>query len=424
MHTHLQGQTCIALGAQWGDEGKGKIVDAMSRDFDIVVRFQGGHNAGHTLSVQGRKVILHLIPSGILHDHCLCCIAKGVAVSPQALVNEIDELIQAGVNHIPQRLILDYRATLILPSHVALDQANERHLADRKIGTTGRGIGPAYEDATARRGLRIADLLASDMPERVKRLMQYHNCILQHWYNQSPCDIDSAIEQLRQLNPRLSEITGDVQHQLHASKKKGKRILFEGAQGVMLDIDQGTYPYVTSSNTLSSAVATGAGFSLRDIDNVIGICKVYTTRVGEGPFPTELTNHTGEQLQRIGNEFGATTGRPRRCGWLDCVALANMARMNGFTSLYLTKLDVFDSFENLHIGIEYQNTSAQQIHVPSNQKVNYHKLGGWQQPTINCRTYQQLPLAAREYIHTIATQIHCPIGAVSVGPERDAIIYC
>ena len=421
---HQMGQTCLVLGAQWGDEGKGKIVDAISADFELVVRFQGGHNAGHTLRVEGKELVLHLMPSGILHSHCQCLISKGVAVSPAALIKEIDQLERAGLPRIRERLKVDLSCSIILPSHVALDNASEAHKGKDKIGTTCLGIGPAYEDKTARRGLLLRDLLADNMADRVRQIVNYHNAILSGFYQAKTCDIDVIVAELASYVPQLRDLAGRTSPLLLAAKDTGRRILFEGAQGAMLDIDQGTYPFVTSSSTLSSALVGGAGFGFREIDNIIGICKAYTTRVGSGPFPTEQDNATGAALRRAGVEFGATTGRPRRCGWLDTLALKRMVRINSITSLYLTKMDVLDSFTTIQVGTDYDK--ARDIGYDNDLaglQISYQSFSGWQTPIQACRSFDSLPLQAREYLRALEQLLKCPIGAVSVGPERDAMIY-
>jgi len=422
---HKTGQTCVVLGAQWGDEGKGKIVDAISADFALVTRFQGGHNAGHTLTVQGRELVLHLVPSGILHAHCHCLIGKGVVVSPTALMREISQLETAGVQQVRERLTVDLSCSVILPSHIALDNAAEAHKGSGKIGTTCLGIGPAYEDKTARRGLLVRDLLADDMQDRVAGLIAYHNAILSGFYRTDACDPDQAIAELEALVPELRQLARRAAPLLEQAAESGQRILFEGAQGVMLDIDQGTYPYVTSSSTLSSALVGGAGFGFDAIDQVIGICKAYTTRVGGGPFPTEQDNATGEALRKAGSEFGATTGRPRRCGWLDALALKRMARINSISSIYLTKLDVLDDFTEIKVGVDYGEDSNIGFDDPglAGLSVNYRSYSGWRTSLGACTGFSELPEAARDYLLALETLTDRPIGAISVGPERDAIIY-
>ena len=422
---HQQGQTCVVLGAQWGDEGKGKIVDTISADFQQVVRFQGGHNAGHTLNVDGQNIVLHLIPSGILHDHCRCLIGKGVVVSPSALLSELSLLERSGFQQIRERLAVDLSCSIILPSHVALDAAAEAHKGSSKIGTTCLGIGPAYEDKTARRGLQLRDLLAPTMPDKVAALVAYHNAILTGFYAAAPCNSAHIIEELRQVMAELTPLAQRISPLLEAAMSDGQRILFEGAQGVMLDIDQGTYPYVTSSSTLSSAIVSGSGFSFGAIDNVIGICKAYATRVGGGPFPTEQDNSIGESLRTEGAEFGATTGRSRRCGWLDAVALDRMARLNSMSSIYLTKLDVLDTFDEVQVGIDYGRDNTIGFDDPDLAKVtvNYQSFPGWKSSICHHDTFSALPEATQTYIKAIEQHIHCPINALSVGPDRGAIIF-
>ena len=336
------GKTVVVLGTQWGDEGKGKIVDLLTEQAEAVVRFQGGHNAGHTLVIDGEKTVLHLIPSGILRNDVVCYIGNGVVLSPEALIKEMKQLEEKGVP-VRERLKLSPACPLILPYHVALDQAREIARGASKIGTTGRGIGPAYEDKVSRRGLRVADLLHPErFAQKLKEVMEYHNFALQHYYKADPVDyqtvLDETMEMARELVPMIDRVTD----RLHEHHDKGEHMLFEGAQGSLLDIDHGTYPFVTSSNTTAGGASTGSGFGPLYLSYVLGITKAYTTRVGSGPFPTELDDDNGRHMAEKGNEFGATTGRPRRCGWFDAVALKQSIQINSVTGLCLTKLDVLD----------------------------------------------------------------------------------
>ncbi len=406
-------QSVVIVGAQWGDEGKGKIVDLLAADANAVIRFQGGHNAGHTLVVDGEKTVLHLIPSGILNSGVECLIGNGVVLSLEALFEEIDFLLGKGLPVLEQ-LKVSAACPLLLPSHVALDQAREKARGGSAIGTTLRGIGPAYEDKAARRGLRVADLYQSESrDEKLLELVEYHNFILQNYYKTEPLDATQMAEGLWALADRLESCVADVSERCAELRATGKNLLFEGAQGTLLDIDHGTYPYVTSSNTVAGGACVGAGIGPRQIDAVLGIVKVYTTRVGSGPFPTELHDETGTQLAQLGAEIGATTGRARRCGWLDVVALRRAMHANGVSSVCLTKLDVLDSFPAIRMCTGYDEVG---------QAAEYEDYPGWQSATTKARTFDDLPAQARDYIAAVERHLDVPVDLISTGSGRDDII--
>ncbi|MBS0485731.1 MAG: adenylosuccinate synthase, partial [Proteobacteria bacterium] len=347
------GKSVVILGAQWGDEGKGKIVDLLTERVGAVARFQGGHNAGHTLVIKGKKTVLHLIPSGILREGVLCLIGNGVVLSPAALREEIAELEGQGVN-VRSRLKISPATPLIMPYHIALDQARERASGKNAIGTTGRGIGPAYEDKVARRGIRVADLMyPHELPDKLRSVVDYHNFVLKNWLKSDEVDYRKVLDEALEFGDYVKPMIDDVSTTLHDLRRDGANILYEGAQGSLLDIDHGTYPYVTSSNTTVGGAYAGTGVGASDIDYVLGICKAYATRVGGGPFPTELNDATGEALRKRGNEFGATTGRPRRCGWIDLVALKRAVQISGINGLAITKLDVLDGLPSIKVCIAY-----------------------------------------------------------------------
>ncbi len=406
-------QSVIIVGAQWGDEGKGKIVDLLAADVDAVVRFQGGHNAGHTLVVEGEKTVLHLIPSGILNPGVDCLIGNGVVLSLDALFEEIDFLLERGLPVLEQ-LKVSAACPLLLPSHVALDQARETARGGSAIGTTLRGIGPAYEDKAARRGLRVADLYQPETREdKLVELIEYHNFMLKSYYKAEPVDVTKIAARLWAHAERLEACVADVSDRCAALRAAGKNVLFEGAQGTLLDIDHGTYPYVTSSHTVAGGACVGAGVGPRQIDAVLGIVKVYTTRVGSGPFPTELHDETGARLAQLGAEVGATTGRARRCGWLDVVALRRAMRANGVSSLCLTKLDVLDSFPNIRVCTGYD---------AAGEAAQYEDYPGWQGATAKIRAFADLPAQARAYIEAIERHLEVPVDLISTGSGRDDII--
>ena len=400
----------LILGLQWGDEGKGKIVDALAENSEAVCRFQGGHNAGHTLKVDGEQKVLHLVPSGILHPFVHCVLGNGLVLSLPALQKEITELEESGINFTGRFYVSDDCA-LILPTHIAIDQVRDK---SEGIGTTGRGIGPAYEDKVARRAIRFGDLQDLDkLQGRLERLVDYHNKILVHLYDAEPIPFEDVIGELRNHQSLFQKFHSGTQDLLRGWVKENKKIIFEGAQGSMLDIDHGTYPYVTSSSTTAGGLSTGLGVGPKYVDTILGITKAYTTRVGEGPFATELFDANADQLAKVGHEFGATTGRPRRCGWLDLKALETIVFINSVTTLCITKLDVLDGFEEIQVCIDYDEE----------QNPIYKTLPGWEQETSNIRDFNDLPQAAQDYILFIERVLDCPVGIVSVGPSRDQTIY-
>jgi adenylosuccinate synthase len=413
------------LGAQWGDEGKGKIVDLLTPGFDIVARYQGGHNAGHTVYVGGTKFILRLIPSGILHPGITCVIGNGVVVDPQALLAEVDELVNKGVN-IDNRIVISDKAHLILPYHRDLDLLSEARRGERKIGTTSRGIGPAYEDKIARRGIRAADLAdAKALEQDVRDNVMARNRLVQD----TTMDWRPVLDQLVTDGARIRPWVRDVSLMLSEAMHDGKSVLFEGAQGTLLDIDHGTYPFVTSSNASVGGVCTGLGISPRLIGGVLGVAKAYTTRVGEGPLPTELSGEMGERLRESGHEYGAVTGRPRRCGWYDAVAIRYSVRINGLDALALTKLDVLDGVERLDICTAYRCGSQTLTEFPSDIarlascKPVYETMPGWSSPTRSLRRFADLPEAARRYVSRLEEVSGVPVALISTGSERDDTIF-
>ncbi len=418
----------VVLGTQWGDEGKGKIVDLLTENVTAVVRFQGGHNAGHTLVIGGQKTVLHLIPSGVLREGVLCLIGNGVVLSPEALLAEMAELESRGVP-VRERLRLSPACPLILPHHAALDIARENARGDAKIGTTGRGIGPAYEDKAARRGLRLGDLRnAARFEAKLREVMDYHNFVLREYYQVPQIDVQQTLEQSLRHGESLLPLMADVPALLHEYRMAGKRILFEGAQGALLDIDHGTYPFVTSSNTTAGGTATGSGFGPLYLDYVLGITKAYTTRVGSGPFPTELFDEVGAHLARRGHEFGATTGRPRRCGWFDAVSLREVVRINSVSGLCITKLDVLDGLETINMCVGYEDSSGHIVGTPRDSAdfeslvPIYETVAGWEGSTLGITAWDRLPLNARRYIDRIAEFVGVGVDIVSTGPDRTETI--
>lgn len=418
------GRNVVVLGTQWGDEGKGKVVDLLTDQVAVVARFQGGHNAGHTLVIEGKKTALHLIPSGILREGVTCVIGNGVVLAPDALIREIEQLEATGLP-VRQRLRISPACPLILPYHVALDQAREVARGNAKIGTTGRGIGPAYEDKVARRGLRVGDLLfAERFAEKLREVMEYHNFALANYYRAEAVDFNETLDLALAWGRELEPLIGDVTELLHTHRESGSNILFEGAQGSLLDIDHGTYPFVTSSNTTAGSTATGSGFGPLFLDYVLGITKAYTTRVGSGPFPTELTCEVGRHLGERGREFGTTTGRQRRCGWFDAVAVKHAGRINSLSGLCLTKLDVLDGLEEIKICVGYENNQGEVVSMPYDAEAwarvvpVYETLPGWTESTVGVRELTQLPQAARDYIHRLEELTGCPIDIISTGPDR------
>ena len=415
----------VVLGTQWGDEGKGKIVDLLTDKASYVVRYQGGHNAGHTLVIDGEKTVLHLIPSGILRANVKCVIGNGVVLSPEAFLKEMTMLEQRGVP-VKERLLISEACPLILPFHVALDVAREAARGDKKIGTTGRGIGPAYEDKVARRGLRVGDLFNPELfAEKLKVLMELHNFTLTQYYKLDPIDYQTTLDNALSMAATLKSMVVDVTDLLDKARKAGQEIMFEGAQGTLLDIDHGTYPYVTSSNTTAGGVATGAGFGPRYIDYVLGIVKAYTTRVGSGPFPTELDCEVGEHLGVKGHEFGATTGRKRRCGWFDAVAVRRAVQLNSISGFCLTKLDVLDGLKEVKICVGYRQQDGSVTEVPPMAAEGYElvtpiyeTMPGWSESTFGVQTLDGLPQQARDYIKRLEVVTGVPIDIVSTGPDR------
>ena len=418
----------VIIGAQWGDEGKGKIVDLLAGQAQAVVRFQGGHNAGHTLELAGKQTILHLIPSGILHEGVQCLIGNGVVLSPRALLDEIAILEEQGAQ-VRAKLRVSAACALVLPSHVLLDRAREQARGAVAIGTTGRGIGPAYEDRAARRALRVADLCApGQLEDKLRVTLDFHNFLLKNYYGAQTADYQQLLDELLAMAAELAHIVADVSGILHKLCQQGDRVLFEGAQGALLDIDHGAYPFVTSSNTTAGAAATGSGVGPSHFDCILGVAKVYATRVGHGPFPTELTDTTGERLRAQGGEFGATTGRPRRCGWLDAVALRRAVRLNGLTALCVTKLDVLDGVDGLKICTGYR-LNGETLTVPpvdaaalAQCEPRYEELPGWDQPTAGLTDYAALPGNAKAYLQRIEALCEAPIRMVSTGPAREQVI--
>jgi len=422
------GRNVVVIGTQWGDEGKGAIVDGLAERAHAVVRFQGGHNAGHTLVIGGEKTVLHLIPSGILRDGVMSLIGNGVVVSLDALAAEMKGLLARGVP-VTERLRVSPACPLILNSHVALDKARERASGPRAIGTTGRGIGPAYEDKVARRALRVADLFAPEtLDEKLSRLLDFHNFLLKRYYGTETVDKTKELDALLGHAETFRPLVADVTEILRRLADEGRNVLFEGAQGAMLDVDLGTYPFVTSSNTTAGGALTGAGIGPRSIDYVLGIVKAYTTRVGAGPFPTELGDETGRHLATVGAEFGSTTGRPRRCGWFDAPLLKRIAFTNSLSGLCVTKLDVLDGLEEIKVCVGYRLDGEELATLPlaierfAECEPIYETLPGWQGPTQDVRDYDRLPAEAKRYVERLEELVGVPVDMVSTGPGRDSVI--
>jgi adenylosuccinate synthase len=422
------GRNVVVIGTQWGDEGKGAVVDVLADRADAVVRFQGGHNAGHTLVIGDRKTVLHLIPSGILRDDVVCLIGNGVVVSLDALCKEMDELIARGVP-VEQRLRVSPACPLILSSHAKLDRAREQASGSGAIGTTGRGIGPAYEDKIARRAIRVSDLFAPRQLEgKLERLLDFHNFLLTRYFNVEGVDPGRELEELLRLGERVKPLVVDVTETIADLHRRGRNVLFEGAQGAMLDIDLGTYPFVTSSNTTVGGAAAGTGVGPGAFDYVLGIVKAYTTRVGAGPFPTELLDDMGRHLGQVGNEFGSTTGRPRRCGWFDAVLLRRTVFTNSVAGLCVTKLDVLDGVAQVKICVGYQldgrvlDTPPLLIDRFGECEPVYETMPGWQTSTGGVTSYDALPRKAKDYLKRIEALAGVPIDIISTGPSRDAVI--
>ncbi|WP_196139633.1 adenylosuccinate synthase [Aliikangiella sp. G2MR2-5] len=416
----------VVLGTQWGDEGKGKIVDLLTDRVSAVVRYQGGHNAGHTLVIDGKKTVLHLIPSGILRDDVKCLIGNGVVLSPEALATEMKMLEDNGVP-VRERLRISSACTLILPYHIALDQAREAaKTGDKKIGTTGRGIGPAYEDKVARRGLRVDDLFYPErLKEKLTEVLEYHNFVLTNYYKQDEIGLEATYQSCLEYAELLRDLVEDIPETLHKARENDESLLFEGAQGTLLDIDHGTFPFVTSSNTTAGGTATGSGFGPLYLDYVLGITKAYTTRVGGGPFPTELFDDIGKHLGEKGHEFGATTGRQRRCGWLDAVALKRAIQVNSVTGICLTKLDVLDGLETVKICTSYKCPEKGELTTTpvgaegfARVEPQYIEMPGWKESTFGVQTWEDLPENAKTYIAKIEELVGIPVDIVSTGPDR------
>jgi len=417
----MSAQNQVVVGLQWGDEGKGKIVDLLARSAAIVARFQGGNNAGHTLVVEGKKTVLHLIPSGILHPGARCVIGNGVVIDPEVLCQELDALAAEGVDVTPTRLAISTNAHVILPYHRLLDSCRESARGSSKIGTTGRGIGPTYEDKAARRGLRVAEFLSADTRRaRIEALLVDKNRQISEWFGQAPLSIDEVEAWAAPLAERLSAFAADTPGLLHAANAAGDRILFEGAQGTFLDLDHGTYPFVTSSTTLAGGACAGTGVGPRDLHNIIGVAKAYTTRVGAGPFPTGIGGEAEEYLRQLGGEFGATTGRPRRCGWFDAPLVKRAVLLNSVTHLALTKLDILSEHDELKLCVAYEDDAVPGSHQP--QVPVYETLPGWKQDIRGARSWDALPQACRDYITRIEELVGAPVALVSVGPGRNEVI--
>ncbi len=412
----------VVLGTQWGDEGKGKIVDLLTESADAVVRFQGGHNAGHTLVIGKQKHVLHLVPSGIFREHVTCMIGNGVVLEPNELLKEIDALIGMGIP-VDDRLRISPACQLLLPYHQALDLARERARGTSKIGTTGRGIGPAYEDKVARRGIRLADLAdAKGFAAQLEEVLDYHNFVLQNYHHEAAVDYSEVYETSLKAGARLLPLVEDVVSSLHSMRTQGRRILFEGAQGSLLDVDLGTYPFVTSSNTTAGGTAIGTGFGPLHLDYILGITKAYATRVGSGPFPTELQSEIGQRLATRGNEFGSTTGRPRRCGWFDAALLRTAVRINSISGLCITKLDVLDGLERIKLCVNYAHDDGRTLPSIEQTEPTYKELPGWQTSTAGVRSLDALPKNARAYLERIEEVVGCRVDIISTGPERSETI--
>jgi len=422
------GKSVVVLGTQWGDEGKGKIVDLLTEKATNVVRFQGGHNAGHTLVIDGEKTVLHLLPSGILRKEVTCIIGNGVVLSPEALLHEIDEL-EARIGSVTERLRISAACPLILPYHIALDLARENRRGNNKIGTTGRGIGPAYEDKVARRGIRLGELMhEKHFAEKLTEVLDFHNFVLTQYFKADGVDYQKTLDESLAMSERIRPMIADTIDVLHTARKNGEHILFEGAQGALLDVDHGTYPYVTSSNTTAGSTATGTGFGPLYLDYVLGITKAYTTRVGSGPFPTELFDEVGEMLFTKGKELGASTGRNRRCGWFDAVILKMSIHINSVSGICLTKLDVLDGLETVKVCTGYKGIDENSLSCLTNFDMYddlepvYEELPGWSESTIGVKSLDDLPANARNYIRFIEEKIEAPVDIISTGPDREETI--
>ena len=422
------GKNVIIIGTQWGDEGKGKIVDLLTEHARVVVRFQGGHNAGHTLVIGGKKTVLHLIPSSIMRANSLCLIGNGVVLSPKALFDEMDTLESSGVP-VRERLRISEAAPLVLPYHQVLDQARERAKGNNAIGTTGRGIGPAYEDKVSRRAVRLGDIFHRErFAAKLGEVLDYHNFMLQHYYKTETVSFQQVLDETLAMGERIKPMVADIPELIYQQQRAGESVLFEGAQGALLDIDHGTYPFVTSSNTVAGGASAGSGVGPTCFDYVLGITKAYTTRVGSGPFPTELFDDTGQYLAKKGHEFGSTTGRPRRCGWFDAVMLRRSNQLNGVSGLCITKLDVLDGIDSISVCVGYRRNGVVSMTPPvgadgyTGCEPVYVDMPGWKETTVGVRKYNELPANARAYLKRIEEITETPIDIVSTGPDRDDTI--
>ncbi|MBB6091467.1 adenylosuccinate synthase [Povalibacter uvarum] len=418
----------VVIGAQWGDEGKGKIVDLLTDRVAGVVRFQGGHNAGHTLVINGKKTILRLIPSGILHDGVTCFIGNGVVLSPKALFEEMAELQRAGIDA-PSRLRISEACPLILPHHIALDQAREAAMGAAKIGTTGRGIGPAYEDKVARRAIRVQDLFARErFAAKLGEVLDYHNFVLRNYFKAQTVDFQQTLDESLQFADRLKPMVADVSAEVNALIRAGKRLLFEGAQAALLDVDHGTYPFVTSSNCVAGQASAGVGVGPQHLHYVLGVAKAYATRVGSGPFPTELDDEVGEHLRVKGNEYGSVTGRPRRCGWFDAAGLRRVVELNGVSGLCITKLDVLDGLDTVRVAVGYKVRGEKRDILPVGAEALaicepiYEEHSGWKESTFGVKSFDALPREAQAYLKRLEELVGAPIAIISTGPDRSETI--
>ena len=411
------------VGIQWGDEGKGKIVDCLATSYQACVRFQGGNNAGHTVHALGKKLVFHLLPSAILRDDCVCCIGNGVVVDPSVLIDELKDVQKMGFELDPSRLVIDGNAHVIFPYHRALDSLREASKGKRRIGTTGRGIGPAYEDKVSRRGIRIRDCCDENvLRARLEDVLPEKNHLIEHWFDGKGFALEELVAQYGEFGRELAPYIGDVSLRIHEVREDGGRVLFEGAQGTFLDIDHGTYPYVTSSNVVAGGLCSGAGVGPGVVRDVLGITKAYATRVGSGPFPTEIEGDLAVHLREQGAEYGATTGRPRRVGWLDVVLLRKAVRLNGLTSLAITKLDVLTGFDALKVCVDYEDMAAVKGDLEKVTPI-YETLEGWQEDPSTARTFQALPANCRRFIERVEVLVGLPVEVISIGAEREATFY-
>ncbi len=421
-------QNVVVIGTQWGDEGKGKVVDWLTDHVEAVVRFQGGHNAGHTLVIDGKKTIVRLIPSGIMHPGKKCFIGNGVVVSPEAIMKEIGELEAAGLD-VRGRLRISEACPLILPHHVALDAARERAKGEAKIGTTGRGIGPAYEDKVARRAIRVQDLYARErFASKLGEVLDYHNFVLKNYFKADVVDFQKTLDDTLALGEKLKPMVADVSGEINAIIRQGKNILFEGAQAALLDVDHGTYPFVTSSNCLAGQASAGAGVGPQQLHYILGVAKAYATRVGGGPFPTELDDEVGEHLRVRGNEYGSVTGRPRRCGWFDAAALKRAVQLNGLSGLCITKLDVLDGLDVVRLAVGYKVRGEVRDILPVGAEALticepvYEDFPGWKESTVGIKSFDQLPSNAQKYLKRLEQLAGAPVVLISTGPDREETI--